>query len=356
MIGLYDYDIRASSSRLLLPNLEIMKLYNYYKVEENKFTRFIDPLDTTEDYDLIYFFSEQYQSPEIPSVIKKNKNVIYGGTALTNGEYQPFKNELIDYTLPSTGIYKNFLSEQYHNGLQTKVLQKFLDSTYYRAYAGENRLPIVPVHRNKPLYLYDTNFFFTDWQDIMDEIIGRGPSAIYTIHPIKCTTFTEYFEIRKRTKISRTNQIILDINIPREEIPYMLNKYKHLLLADISISAPIFIQIGGNRLSRFAYYSDLIEKLNLLYAFWAAGIAIKVYYQEPKLGYINPIASLSPIIAQWSHTSCKTRSIDDKIILKTKKNYPPLLEKKELLHYYPWAADLFEQTSGDLMKRRYWKL
>jgi len=60
MIGLYDYDIRASSSRLLLPNLEIMKLYNYYKVEENKFTRFIDPLDTTEDYDLIYFFSEQY--------------------------------------------------------------------------------------------------------------------------------------------------------------------------------------------------------------------------------------------------------------------------------------------------------
>ena len=42
MIGLVDFDLQTSTSTsLLIPNLEIMKLATYYKKEENTFCRLI---------------------------------------------------------------------------------------------------------------------------------------------------------------------------------------------------------------------------------------------------------------------------------------------------------------------------
>ena len=60
MIGLYDYDLQeAVDNKLLLPNLEIMKLYNYYKLEENKFCRLVSSNDNIKDYEVVYCFSEK---------------------------------------------------------------------------------------------------------------------------------------------------------------------------------------------------------------------------------------------------------------------------------------------------------
>ena len=59
MIGLVDYDLwKNSSTNLYVPNLEIMKLAAYYKLEKKQFCRLISP-DETEliGYDEIYFFS-----------------------------------------------------------------------------------------------------------------------------------------------------------------------------------------------------------------------------------------------------------------------------------------------------------
>ena len=64
MIGLVDYAVQASTSTtLLVPNIEIMKLATYYKVEENQFCRLIglDETDLT-PYDKIYFFCEDSSS------------------------------------------------------------------------------------------------------------------------------------------------------------------------------------------------------------------------------------------------------------------------------------------------------
>ena len=39
MIGLLDYDwLQSKKTSVLIPNLEIMKLATYYKVEENHFS------------------------------------------------------------------------------------------------------------------------------------------------------------------------------------------------------------------------------------------------------------------------------------------------------------------------------
>ena len=69
MIGLVDYDLQTSTSTsLLIPNLEIMKLATYYRIEENHFCRLLT-LEEQElgSYDKIYFFSELAKHPTVPS-------------------------------------------------------------------------------------------------------------------------------------------------------------------------------------------------------------------------------------------------------------------------------------------------
>ena len=86
-------------------------------------------------------------------------NVIYGGTAFTNGVYIPFKNEIIDYTIPRASIYKQFLKEKDLLGINPKIINHILDDTYYRMYAGANRLPIPPILPSKRVFIYDKDFF-----------------------------------------------------------------------------------------------------------------------------------------------------------------------------------------------------
>ena len=118
-----------------------MKLASYYKLEEKTFCQLVSPEETElEAYDQIFFFSEQ-DDITVPDAFKKVKNVTFGGTAFTNGKYIPFKNEIIDYTIPRTFIYKNILSQKYQDGIKTKEINSFLDNSYYRIYAGDNKLP-----------------------------------------------------------------------------------------------------------------------------------------------------------------------------------------------------------------------
>ena len=68
MVGLVDYNLYSSTStNLLIPNLEIMKLAAYYKFEKNTFCRLIDfeEKDLTM-YEKIFFFSEGENPPNIP--------------------------------------------------------------------------------------------------------------------------------------------------------------------------------------------------------------------------------------------------------------------------------------------------
>lgn len=87
MIGLLDYDIQVSTSnQIIIPNLEIMKLATYYKREENTYCRLLDFTDTElSNYDKIFFFSELAHHPQIPKQFLRANNVIFGGTAFTDG-------------------------------------------------------------------------------------------------------------------------------------------------------------------------------------------------------------------------------------------------------------------------------
>lgn len=359
MIGLIDYDLQSSTSiNLTPPNLEIMKLAAYYRLEENTFCQLV-PLDKNveNEYDQLYVFSESETPVILPPNLIAAKNIVLGGTAFTNGEYIPFSNSLIDYTLPRTNIYSEYLKNKYNDGIKAKIISNLLDATYYRCKAGNKVLPIPAIRPGKQVFIYDRILFIEEWDSIIEQIVDHKPSSIVFVHPIFCKTLTQFFMIRNNPKISRDNRIILDLDIPLEDLNHLFTNYKNALLADITKTSHVFITLGGSFQSSFAYYKDLIYKLNLLYAFWAKGIPLKIYYTYPKIGFTDPIATLSQRIASWSRRLAATKSVNQIIEFKTKKADHTAEEQRNLLlKFYPSAADLFTQNQTDLMKKRMWRI
>lgn len=134
MIGLVDLQLQSwAKPQLCPPNLEIMKLATYYKGRENIFCKLVN-LEETElsGYEKIYIYSENLNYINVPEAFRRADNVIYGGTAFTNGIYIPFENELIDYTIARPNIYTGFIKEKINNGMNIKMAEHILDDTYYR--------------------------------------------------------------------------------------------------------------------------------------------------------------------------------------------------------------------------------
>lgn len=358
MIGLLDYDFCcAHSSSILLPNLEIMKLATYYRTEENKFCKLLS-LEELElnHFEKIYFFSESHENPQIPPAYLRAKQVIYGGTAFTNGVYVPFENELIDFTLPKVNIYKESLQKKYDDGVKAKVIRSMLDSTYYRCYSTE-KLPLPPILPNKKVIIYDREFFYPNWREILKEIREKNPSSIYYIHPIICHTLSNFFEVRNFSKLNKTNTYILDLDIPLTEAHYMLDKYRNYLLAEIVPNSTIFLPLGGTFKTNFQYFKDFIYKINLLYCFWSHQIPIKLYFEPPFIGYSNPLLDLSRRTANWSNL---TRKHNSSITLNQRITHKkPTIEEEQknlLLKFYPSAGDLFNQCYEKIIKGGRWRI
>ena len=356
MIGLVDFDLQtATSVNLSYPNLEIMKIATYYRNEENKFCRLVG-LDETEleGYEKIYFFSENFNNKIIPPQFLKSKNINFGGAGFTNGQYIPFVNSVIDYTLPKPIIYKDFLKEKYTDGVKTSVINHILDDSYYRIKAGDSLLPRPVIRKNKRLFIFDNGIFYDGWENIFDRISEKQPSQIICIHPIICKTITQFFNLRKLPKLSRTNEIILDTDIPLDDANYMLNKYGNMFLADIVPSSNVFLPIGGNFNTGNQYYRDLVYKLNLLYYFWSKGILIKIKYIKPKIGVINPIENLELLIEKWACGRTKfEKTIQDRI--RKPKNKQDIVieeaEKKKVLSFHPKAERLFHECFNSVLGR-----
>ena len=233
-----------------------------------------------------------------------------------------------------------------------------LDDSYYRNYAGENKLPLTPVLPRKRFYLYDKDFFYPDWEETLNIISERNPSSIVRIHPVICHTLSEYFKLRSFIKFARSNEIILDINIPLEDTNYMFNHYKNLFLADITKSSNVFLPLGGSLSNQAKYFKDFIYKINLLYLFWSNGIFIKIKYLEPEIGIKNPLHNISLAMETMSDI-LKERRKDmtlNYVIERRKKDNILVEERNLLLKFYPSAKELFNQSFNKLKQQGRWRI
>ena len=360
MIGLVDLQLQSwDKPQLCPPNLEIMKLATYYQQEENKFCRLIN-LDETEfsGYDKIYIFSESKDFVKVPEALRRASNVVYGGTAFTNGKYIPFENKLIDYTLPRPRIYVQFLREKQQAGLATIEMSRLLDNSYYRWHAGEETLPLPAILKRHRIYIYDIDFFQEGWRKIIDKIIARKPSSINFIHPAHYKKISDFLEVRENSLIAKGNDAYLDLNIPLKETPILMKHYKNRLLAVINKSAQVYLSLGGSFHYQSDYLKDILYKLNLLYVFWSCKIPLKIKYEEPTIGCYNPIADLSKLISTWTQgETCNYKSIIDRIP-KDKRMTDVRPEREQLrviLDRYPSSETLFRQTTETVKKGGFWK-
>lgn len=336
-----------------------MKLATYYKQEENKFCRLIN-LDESElsNYEKIYIFSESKNFITVPEAFKKATNVIYGGTAFTNNKYVPFTNKIIDYTIPTPGIYSQFLKDKYASGLAEKEIIRLLENSYYRWHAGEEILPIPPIHKRKRVYIYDNDFFQEGWRKIIDKILSRNPSSINFIHPAHYTHISDFLEVRENALIAKTNDAFLDLDIPLKETPILMKHYKNRLLAVIVPNSQIYLSLGGSFHYETEYFKDIVYKLNLLYVFWSCNIPIKIKYESPTIGCYNPISDISKLISVWSQgETCNYKNIIERIP-KDKKLTEIRPEREQLrmiLDRYPHTDTLFRQTTETVKKGGFWK-
>ena len=336
-----------------------MKLATYYQQEENKFCRLIN-LDETEltSYEKIYVFSESKDFVTVPEAFKKAPNIIYGGTAFTNGIYVPFENKLIDYTLARPRIYAGFLKEKYQAGLKEIEINRLLDNSYYRWHAGEEVLPLPAILKRHRIYIYDKDFFQEGWRNIINRMVDRNPSSIQFIHPAHYNKISDFLEVRENGLIARGNDAYLDLNIPLKETPILMKHYKNRLLAVITPSSQVYLSLGGSFHYKTDYYKDIIYKLNLLYVFWSCGIPMKIKYEEPSIGCFNPIPDISKLIATWTQgETSKIKTIVDRIPKdKSMSDIRPEREQLEIiLQKYPSQKNLFYQNIETVKQGGFWK-
>ena len=273
----------------------------------------MDETDLTK-YDKVYVFSESKDFIQVPEHFRCAPNVIYGGTAFTNGIYLPFENKLIDYTLARPRIYVNFLKEKYQAGLREIEINRLLDNSYYRWHAGDEVLPLPAILKRHRIYIYDNNFFQDGWRKIIDRMIDRKPSSINFIHPAHYKKISDFLEVRENGLIARGNDAYLDLEIPLKETSILMKHYKNRLLAVITPNSQVYLSLGGSFHYRTDYYKDIIYKLNLLYVFWSCSIPLKIKYEEPSLGCYNPIPDISKLIATWTQGETnKYKTIVDRI-------------------------------------------
>ena len=360
MIGLVDLQLQSwDKPQLCPPNLEIMKLATYYQSQENKFCRLVD-LNETElsGYEKIYVFSESKNFITVPDAFKRAPNIIYGGTAFTNGIYVPFENKLIDYTIARPRIYSQFLRDKLTDGVDEKEVGRLLDNSYYRWHAGQSELPLPAIQKRHRIYIYDNDFFQEGWRDVINKIINRHPSSINFIHPAHYRKITDFLEVRENSLIARGNDAFLDLQIPLKETPILMNHYKNRLLAVINPSSQVYLSLGGSFHYRSDYMKDIIYKLNLLYVFWSSNIPLKIKYEEPTLGCYNPIQDLSKLIATWTQgETCNYKSIIDRIPKdKSMTDIRPEREQlRIILDRYPSFETLFRQTKETTKQGGLWK-
>lgn len=359
MIGLVDYDFYSSTSTTaLVPNIEIMKLATYYKGDKNIFCRLID-LDETElsSYDKIYFFSESQKPIEVPPAFRNANNVIFGGTNFTN-KYIPFEEEIIDYTIPRPYIYKEILKKKYNDGVKSKIISHTLDDSYYRMYAGNNKLPISPIRAHKRVFIFDKDFFNPNWEDLLYSVVDRTPSSILTVHPIRCKTLTQYFKARNIPRFSRTNTFLIDLDIPLSEVHYMMKHYKNQFLADIVNSSDVCLTLGEDFRYSKQYYENFIYKMNLLFSFWCCKIPIKIKYIYPKIGFTDPLFNISKLVETWTHGETRnTKTLAERtLVTQAGKISPARQERNQILEKYPEVKGLFNQNYETLSHRGYWRV
>lgn len=176
MIGLVDYDL-LHDSHCITPNLEIMKLSQYYK-DRNHMVKFLTNARNLDLFDRVYIQKDNL-APPYPINSLARDNVTVGGLAYTNNNYIPLKPE-IEESKPDFSIYKAFLRE--------------------------NRTKFIKTNYGVELLKPGTNFLRISKNNKIDldiELKTDSLNVIYDLNISEKENFLEFLDLQKEKKVKK---------------------------------------------------------------------------------------------------------------------------------------------------------
>ena len=338
MIGLVDCEALSRTSSFI-PNLEIMKLYAYFKNEQ--MVRLLTDDSLLDTCSTIYVRKDREESA-IPSQWLKDKKVIWGGRAFTRGRYIPLPEE-IENSKPNYNVYNNYIKGVLPNVFDETLPEfKFLDYSFLRIHNG---FAIQPKHiaTEMPLLIYDNNIFKENYQDKFVIIQESNPNGVHYVHPLIITHPSQIEIFKQYNLVTLGNRLIttpikIDINFATKDFPPFvaqhIDYFKKFKAG--SIHFPTF---PSSKLNRSIYTFFIFECLvNQMYYMVSRGIKPSVYHSWNPGGNIGEIINY---FVDYTNTPKLWGKSFKRYITESKGGKKREKNLREFLKTYPQLTYLF---------------
>lgn len=327
MIGLFDMDLE-SSSVLTFPNLELMKLFSFYKKQYQPIS-LINRFNNMSNYEHIFVRREESSSELSPTPCFPIETD-WGGLYYTSYKYKSFADSIIENQRPSIGLYQTYMQE----GLLSrpkKHIQRYnmlLQSSFIRLYNNQS-IPFQQVIANEPVIIYDYNIFEQDYSIIYKELHDRKPSNILYRWPIFFNTIENLDMFLRNDMITKTreslpNRFIINLNFSYSDFRKLLIEYD-IALKKIWLGR-LFLPILPSEYqhnepiaaSDALHYLDKV--LNFIYYAFSRGYNIHPFYIYNKQ---NPFDTIFRVVCKCNEYINKLESAPPAQILikKAKQEY-----------------------------------
>lgn len=232
MIGLIDCEALAIHEPFI-PNLEIMKLYGFYK--KTQLTKLILSPEILTACTSIYL-RRNYNSTPIPTKWLIDRKVNWGGFSLTNGVYVPLSKE-IENSTPNYRIYNEYIRNSL--GGRPKMLddaEKFFNYSFIRLHNG-NSIQSRHIVEGMPLLIYDRDIFQEDnYEEKFAIIRAQNPKIVSFLYEPKIKVkenldaFIKY-ELFQRELNSKQiiTPLIVDIDLTIANFKSFISQYGSFL-------------------------------------------------------------------------------------------------------------------------------
>ena len=266
-IGLFDINKSTyNKMRYEFPEIDLMKVYSYYKKSKNNVIELSQDFHEYINYDLYYCFNNRRHivSKELLQLQLK-PNVYLVGTCFYGDVWFPMDEE-IEKCEPDIIAYSNFLRTNIINEtLPNWVETLFNDSYYLRYYYPDWHWNLIPEKiKNKRVILYDFDLTSNDgWQELCLKILKDSGRKFVCRHNVTIRSIEELkFIINNELYKSSTKyptKFILEIPESLENFKSFCDEYFYLLEKFPANSLFVYqnhYKLNETQIERFAYLID----------------------------------------------------------------------------------------------------
>lgn len=283
MIGLVDCDL-ISGKKPVLPNLEIMKLYSYYK-KQHALPELLITSENITSCQEIYVRKDWNDSfiPHKCSRFDGTKNI--GGYAITGGIYRPLDPK-IERATPNPNVYIQYFAREKVTFDEINNFKRFQRSTFLRLH-GIDHFPIQIVVSGAPVFIYDKILFQDGWQEKIDAILAREPSALCYPHNLTIPSMDIFEEVATRSMFRGSRELgecmIFNFMQTPTEIRKMIRDYGGVLRGynRHSVGIPLISKKYKGKIHNVdAMMENMINQLNVVFYFHNREITCRAVYDS----------------------------------------------------------------------------